>query len=141
MQYIEKSMIKEKANSENLHLFLEYALKFAEKSGLDKMDRSRLELAIEETIVNIINYSFPETPGEIEMICENRNERIIIQITDNGIPFNPLEKEDPDITKPIEDREIGGLGIFLVKNIMDDVMYEYKNNCNILTLFKKISKK
>jgi anti-sigma regulatory factor (Ser/Thr protein kinase) len=133
-------MIKHEAKIKNLHLFLEYPLKFAEDSGLNTTDLARIELAIEETVVNIINYSFPDTSGEIEINCENRNNTIVIQIIDNGIPFDPLDKKDPDITAPVEEREIGGLGIFLIKNIMDDVQYERKDNCNILKLIKKISK-
>jgi len=132
-------MIKHKAKLENLHLFIEYALDFAEDSGLKSSDILRLELAIEESVVNIINYSFPDRTGEIIMTCENRNNNIIIKIIDDGIPFNPLDKEDPDITAPIENRKIGGLGIFLVKNIMDDIKYEYRDHNNVLTLIKNIT--
>jgi anti-sigma regulatory factor (Ser/Thr protein kinase) len=132
-------MIKHKAKLENLHLFIEYALDFAEDSGLESSDILRLELAIEESVVNIINYSFPDRTGEIIMTCENRNNNIIIKIIDDGIPFNPLEKEDPDITAPVENRKIGGLGIFLVKNIMDDIKYEYRDHNNVLTLIKNIT--
>jgi len=133
-------MIKHKANLENLHLFMEYALRFAEDSGLNKTDLARLELAIEESVVNIISYAFPGRKGEIEMSCESRKDSIVIELKDNGLPFNPLEKEDPDITASVEDRKVGGLGIYLVKNIMDEVSYKYHDGCNILTLLKRVSK-
>ncbi len=131
-------MIKHQAILENLHLFLEYAIQFAKDSGINDVNLSRIELAIEETIVNIINYSSTKNTTEIEMNCELRNSAVIIEVADNGTPFNPLEKEDPDISIPIEDREIGGLGIFLIKNIMDDVHYKRTDDHNILTLEKNI---
>lgn len=132
-------MIKYKANSENLHFFLEYSTQFAKDVGLKETDLLRIELAVEEAIVNIMNYSFPQKNGEISMDCKLHNNSIIIEISDNGIPFNPLSQIDPDITLPIEEREVGGLGIFLIKNIMNDVTYHHENNCNVLTLIKKLN--
>ena len=131
-------MIKKPAIIENLQHFLQHALQFAEESGVDKADMLRIELAIEEAIVNIVNYSFPEKRGDIELNCECRNNTITFRIIDNGTEFNPLNQEDPDLTLPIEEREVGGLGIFLIKNTMDDVSYQRKDNKNILTLRKKL---
>ena len=132
-------MIKKTAIIENLQCFLQHALQFAEESGVGKEDILRIELAIEEAIVNIIHYSFPEKMGHIELNCECRNNTIIFKIIDDGTGFNPLKQEDPDITLPIEEREIGGLGIFLIKNIMDDVSYQRKDNKNILILRKELT--
>ena len=64
--------------------------------------------------------------------------RVIITFIDNGKPFDPLAKEDPDITKSAEDRKVGGLGIFMVKKSMDDVFYEYKDGQNILRIEKRL---
>ena len=128
-------MIKHKAILKNLHLFLEYAIEFAKDSGINDATLLRIELAIEEAIVNIINYS---SSDNIIMNCELSNGAVIIEITDNGATFNPLQKEDPDISISVEEREIGGLGIFLMKNIMDDVQYQRINNHNVLTLIKKL---
>ena len=132
-------MIKYKANPENLRFFIEYSIEFAKNAGLIENDLSRIELAVEEAVINIMNYSFPEKDGEISMNCELSNNSIIIEISDNGIPFDPLAQIDPDITLPIEERDVGGLGIFLIKNIMSDVTYQRKNDCNVLTLTKELN--
>ena len=129
-------MMKKPAIMDNLQDFIQHALQFAEESGVAKADMARIELAIEEAIVNIITYSFPEGTGHIELNCKRHNNVITFRIIDDGTEFNPLIQEDPDITLPVEEREIGGLGIFLIKNIMDDVTYQRRDNKNILTLRK-----
>ena len=70
------------------------------------------------------------------MVAENGE--VALKFEDEGVPYNPLEKDDPDVTLSVEDREIGGLGIFMVKKSMDDMYYEYKDGKNILTLMKKL---
>jgi serine/threonine-protein kinase RsbW len=129
-------MIKYQSEINNLHFFVDFARKTAVKEGFDGSHLNQIELAVEESIVNIIDYSFPETTGEIGMDCEIRNNSICFIISDNGIPFNPLDKEDPDIEASIEDRQVGGLGIFLIKNMMDEVYYERKDDKNLLRLVK-----
>ena len=97
----------------------------------------QLELAIEELFVNICNYAY-ENDGDIliQYSVEENPLRIIINFIDNGVMFNPLEKEPPDLTAGIEERKIGGLGLTLVRNHVDDIRYKYENNQNILTIEK-----
>ena len=110
---------------------------------IDKFDCSfgvvmQLEIAIEEIFTNISNYAYGENTGMALVKIETTDDPacVYITFTDGGTPYNPLEKEDPDITLGIEDRPIGGLGIFMVKETMDDMIYEYKDGKNVLTIKK-----
>ena len=98
----------------------------------------QIDLAVEEIFVNIANYAYGEDTGDAEITVENKGGEIAISFIDSGTPYNPLEKDDPDITLSAEERQIGGLGIFLVKKNMDSVSYEYKDGKNIFTMTKVI---
>ncbi len=97
---------------------------------------NQILLCIEEIYVNIYSYAYKDG-GEVKLKMISEDNEITLQFIDSGIPFNPLENKDPDIKLKAEERNAGGLGIFLVKKIMDDVSYEYANGCNILTMRKK----
>jgi sigma-B regulation protein RsbU (phosphoserine phosphatase) len=99
-----------------------------------------LNLAVEEIFVNISHYGYGNNEGtvKIEVYIEENSKQIKIKIIDNGKPFNPLLKDDPDISLSAEERDIGGLGIFITKKIMDEVLYEYKDKQNILILTKNL---
>lgn len=107
--------------------------------NVDENLQLRIDLAVEEMYTNIANYAYRGKVGEASINCalSDNPKEVIIEFTDSGIPYNPLEKDDPDITLKAEDRQIGGLGIFLTKTIMDDVNYEYKDGKNVLTIKKK----
>ena len=100
--------------------------------------RVELDVAVEELYVNIANYAYAPDTGEalVRIVCEERPAACEITFIDNGIPFDPLAKPDPDLELPIEERPIGGLGIYMVKNSMDGVYYERKDGQNILTIRK-----
>lgn len=98
----------------------------------------QIDLAVEEIFVNIANYAYEDKIGKVWVECTLENDILTIIFEDEGKPFDPLKKDDPDVTASAEEREIGGLGIFLTKKLMDDVNYEYKNGRNVLTLVKKI---
>jgi sigma-B regulation protein RsbU (phosphoserine phosphatase) len=97
-------------------------------------------IAIEEIFVNIANYAYGDGGGEMTMGIgfDKDSNTINFVITDNGIPFDPLKKPDPDITLSAEERQIGGLGIFIAKKTMDSLTYSYEDGKNILTMNKKI---
>ena len=82
--------------------------------------------------------AYPDKDGTIEAKLEKTENSIIFEFIDNGIKYNPLEKPDPDITLPPEERPIGGLGIYMVKEMTDEISYKRENNKNILTLIFKI---
>lgn len=99
----------------------------------------QLDIALDELMSNVARYAYGNKQGDITIslrILENPR-RAILTLMDKGIPYNPLKKEDPDIMLSAEDREIGGLGIFIVKNSMDDMAYAYKNGKNIVSIIKK----
>lgn len=98
-----------------------------------------LRLAAEELVANVINYAYPpDEDGTLEIDITSDGRMISVTIADSGAPFNPLDHEDPDITLSAEEREIGGLGIFLVKEIMDEVEYEYADGQNRITIRKSL---
>ncbi len=103
----------------------------------------KIRLSIEETVENIVQYAYEDSIGwmEVETELDEKGIELTITLKDAGKKFNPLEKADPDITLSLEEREIGGLGIFLCKKFMDNVSYTYEDNCNVLTMKKKISDK
>lgn len=99
----------------------------------------KIRLSIEEVVENIVQYAYENGSGYLEASTTMEGNSLLISFTDSGKPFDPLAKPDPDITLSAEDRPIGGLGIFICKQMMDDIYYQYKNNCNILTIKKILS--
>ena len=100
----------------------------------------KIDVAVEEIFVNIAHYAYTPNVGMADIIVEITGEPAVARITfvDSGVPYNPLAKEDPDVTLSAEKRKIGGLGIFMVKKSMDDVLYEYRDGQNRLTLIKAL---
>lgn len=101
----------------------------------------KIRLAIEEAVENVVHYAYQTGNGWMEVSTElNQDDfELIIELRDAGSKFNPLDRPDPDVTLSAEEREIGGLGIFLCKQLMDDISYRYEDDCNILTMKKKIN--
>ena len=99
-----------------------------------------LTVAIEEVFVNVARYAYGDGEGDVTLDIgyDEGSRTVTFCMTDSGIPFDPLKKPDPDITLPAEEREIGGLGIFITKKTMDTVEYAYENGENVLTMTKKI---
>ena len=97
-------------------------------------------VAIEEVFVNVARYAYPDGEGDMTLHIgfDEQSRDVTFRMSDKGVPFDPLKKSDPDITLSAEEREIGGLGIFITKKTMDSVTYAYENNENILTMIKKI---
>ncbi len=114
--------------------FIEEELK---KAKCPTRTAKRILLCVEELFTNVASYAYPDGGGEVSFAITCRNKMMTLRRSDSGIPFDPLKKEDPDVTLPAEERQIGGLGIFIVKKTMDDVHYEYKDGKNILSMKKK----
>lgn len=123
------------ATVDNLNKVLEFVDAELETNDCDMKTATQIAVAVEEIFVNIAHYAYnPEIGGAVIRISVG--DEIVIEFEDKGVPYNPLEKMDPDITKSAEEREIGGLGIFMVKKIMDSVEYNHVENKNILTIKK-----
>lgn len=127
------------ALTDNLPNVLEYI-----DSELEKMDcpfkvQMQIDIAVEEIFVNIASYAYAPDTGKATIKIESDTDEPQVKIIfiDQGVPYDPLKKQDPDVTLSADEREIGGLGIFMVKKSMDDMFYEYKDGQNILTIVKK----
>jgi len=129
--------IKLPAKLENLGRWMNGVSECARVQGFDEKKIGKIELALEEALVNICKYSYPDEPGDAEVSCKQDNGRFIIEIVDSGIPFDMTSLPAPDVTSSIEERKIGGLGIFLIKKMVNDVSYRREGNFNILKLTMK----
>lgn len=127
------------AKIENVGAVTEFIDAELEKLDCSFKAQTQLDVAIDELFSNVANYAYGEGSGNVSVAFEHADGVVTITFIDSGIPYNPLNAEDPDITLSAEERGIGGLGIFLVKKTMDDVRYEYRDGQNILSIVKKIS--
>lgn len=120
----------------------EFISSIAEEAGLDMSESMGVDLAVEETVVNVMNYAYPKgTKGVVNIVATTNEKYLTITISDNGKPFDPTKQSDIDTTLSAEERPIGGLGIYLVRQIMDDISYERKDGRNILSLRKVLGHK
>ena len=112
---------------------------FLEKKDMNSKIISQIDIAVDEICSNIFNYAYKDKKGQVLVEISYQDKMVTIRFIDTGVKFNPLEKEDPDVNLSLQERKIGGLGIYLVKQLMDDVKYEYSlKNENILTIIKKV---
>ena len=127
-----------RAETENLQQVLAFVDERLEACGCPLRTQMQLDIAVEEIFVNIASYAYPGETGEasVRIGIEEDPPAVTLVFVDSGIPFDPLAKEDPDVSLSAEERQPGNLGIFLVKKSMDDVKYEYSGGRNILTLRK-----
>ncbi|MBQ9656659.1 MAG: ATP-binding protein [Prevotella sp.] len=117
----------------------EFVDSFAEEAGLDMSVSMSLNLALEEAVVNVMSYAYPAgTKGDVSIEAVAAEGETVFTIRDSGTPFDPTSKEAVDTNLGVEERPIGGLGIHLVRQIMDHVSYSYTEGQNVLTLTKKL---
>ena len=104
--------------------------------GMDTKQQNTVKIAVEEIFVNIASYAYPSGEGEAAVFVSAGPEKLTIEFQDSGTPYDPLAKADPDTSLSADERQIGGLGIFMVKKMMDAVTYRYEDGKNILTIEK-----
>ena len=128
------------AKTESLTDVLAFTEQILENYQCSMKVQTAICVAIEEVFVNVAHYAYKNVQGDVKFeIAFNKETRTAtFRMVDKGVPFDPLKKPDPDITLSAEEREIGGLGIFITKKTMDLVTYAYENGENILTMIKKI---
>lgn len=126
------------AKIENYNELCSWVKETRAKWNISKELANKLDICIEEVFANILHYAYPGNIGIFEVKLQKTNENIIIEFKDEGIEFNPLEKQDPEINLPPEKRTPGGLGIFLTKKMTDNIIYKREDNKNILTLIFKV---
>ncbi len=132
--------LKKAAKMENLEQMINFVLEGIKNKNFNGKNKflKKLRLVCEEAMVNIINYAYEDGVGDIEIFYDFSEEEnmFILKLIDKGVAFNPLEIKEPDLDLSLEYRQIGGLGIYMIKTIMDNVEYKRENNQNILTLSK-----
>jgi anti-sigma regulatory factor (Ser/Thr protein kinase) len=125
------------ANLDSLYKSMDFVSSCAREQGFNSKRVSEIELAMEEILVNIFNYAYKESgrDGTVEITCKLADKQsFVIEIADSGVPFNILSVREPDTSAQIDERPIGGLGVFFVKQLMDDIQYRREAEKNILTL-------
>ena len=123
------------AKLESLEKFLEFISGSAKGKGFSKHRVKEIELATEEVLVNIFSYAYHESPGEVEITDrKNEDDKLILKILDYGTPFDPLSLSEPELTAHVSDRKAGGLGVFFIREMADDIRYRRDGDANILTL-------
>ena len=128
------------ATIENMNTVTAFVDDFLDQIACPMKSKIQINIVIDEIFGNICHYAYKDSVGAVTVRVESGNtpKAVFLTFTDNGIPYNPLETEDPDITLSSEERKIGGLGIYLVKKNMDEMKYEYVNQQNRLWMEKKI---
>ncbi len=127
--------IKLPAKIENLRKLIQFTLDRAMDAGFAEKRAATLELALEEALVNVINHGYQTESGDVEIRCDSDGgKEFIIEIIDTGRPFDIHSLKDPDISADVNDRKVGGLGVFLIKKLIDKVESRRVDNKNILTL-------
>ena len=128
------------AKTDSLTDLLAFAEQLLEKYECSMKFQTAICVALEEVFVNIAHYAYGGKDGTVvfNIGFDEQTRKVTFQMIDEGVQFDPLKKPDPDITLSAEDREIGGLGIFITKKTMDSVTYAYENGKNILTMIKTI---
>ena len=128
------------ATVENLYKVLEFVDKFLEEMDCPPKTQMQIDVSVEELFVNIAQYAYAPKTGQATIRVDTEKDPAAVSITfiDRGVPYDPLAKPDPDVMLSAQDRQIGGLGIFMVKKSMSSMAYEYRDGQNILTIKKLI---
>lgn len=131
--------IETPASIEQVEVVTEFINAELDSYGCPPKAKKQLDIAIDEVFSNIANYAYRGSEGKarVEILFDKGEPGVGIRFIDNGVKYNPLAKDDPDITLSAEDRDIGGLGIYMTKMLTDDIDYEYKDGKNILTIIKR----
>lgn len=136
----EPAILVENASIEDITRVTEFVEQELMKADCPMKVVFQLDVAIDEIFSNIVKYGYKDKTGDVEVkvIVKEEEREVYLRFCDHGMPYNPLTNVDPDVTLSAEEREIGGLGIYMVKKTMDDVKYKYEDGMNIFTIMKKM---
>lgn len=126
------------AEQDGLYPCIDFVNEELDKSNCLPKVKNQVALVVEEIFMNVVNHGYISIKGDIEVTVDIKDDEMTLIFKDRGVPFNPLLREEPDINLSSEEREIGGLGIFITKKMMDEVTYDFANGQNILTIKKRI---
>ena len=141
MSVLTSAVLELEADTQLLPQVLEFLETHLEEAGCPMKAQMQISVAAEEIFVNIASYAYAPGTGmaRVEVETEDDPLSVTIVFSDAGKPFDPTRRADPDVTLSAEERDIGGLGIFMTKKIMDEVLYEYREGRNVLTLKKRLA--
>ncbi|MBQ9459376.1 MAG: ATP-binding protein [Oscillospiraceae bacterium] len=134
-----EKVLKVSASDDKLHEVQDFVSAELEAHDCPMKTQMLIEVSLEELFVNIAHYAYPEGGGWAEIRVGVTDGIASITLIDGGIPYDPLKKPDPDVTLAAEDRQIGGLGIYMVKKKMDEMTYERRDDKNMLTIRKRLA--
>lgn len=127
--------LKLPAELENLPHFLAFATNLLRQKGCNAKRINEIELVIEEALVNVMEYAYPDQPGSLSLALKKKSmSELMFEVRDRGVAFNPLRREAPDLETGLEERPIGGLGIVLMKNLTDNITWHRENGENCLNI-------
>lgn len=129
------------ASMEHLGQVMSLTEEILRQAGCGEDDERLIGISVEEIFTNIASYAYGQGEGQVtiefEILGEDREREAVVCFRDRGIPYNPLERKDPDLGLPIQQRPVGGLGIYMVKKFMDHVDYRYDSGNNVTTMRKR----
>ena len=131
-----RSSITAKASRDESERVFDFADEVLESFNVPYKETMRIHVALDEIVSNIVNYAY-EDEGTFSLSLDVEENVVTMEVRDHGFPYNPLLADEPDITAPLEERKIGGYGIFIVRQIMDDVQYAREGDENVLKMIKK----
>lgn len=129
------------ASLETIPAMVGFVAETAEIMGVHPKRIMHLELAVEEATANICSYAYEVPPGEVTVKISREMDLVRIEISDEGVPFDPMSMETPDLKAELENRQVGGLGVFLIRRMLDEVHYSRSGNRNILSLAVRYGEK
>lgn len=130
------------ASMEHLSRVMSLTGRFLKEAGCGEDDRRHIEISIEEIFTNIASYAYEKGDGTVWIEWDVREseegqKEVVIRFQDEGAPYDPFARKDPDLTLPIEDRPVGGLGVYMVKQFMDDASHCYERGRNVTVIKKR----
>jgi anti-anti-sigma factor len=140
---VNKKTLRISAQIKDIATACDFVVAEAESVGLDERDAHHCQLAVDEICTNIVEHGYGRADDErfIDIICQQYENRFVVQILDDSFPFDPLDHSDPDPRAALEDRRIGGWGVYFIKKMMDEVTYDYSQGRNRLTMVKRLKSK
>lgn len=136
MRHLGEMTIRSKL--EELDRVTSFVASCAARVGMRRREILDSQISADEACSNVIAYAYPDSEGNIHITCDAGEGRFTITIADDGVPFNPLAIPEPDLASDADGKRLGGLGIHLIRTLMDDVRYERTDKMNVLTMLKRM---
>ncbi len=128
-----------KATIENMKEVFDFIeTELAGTEGCSRADILKIHMMVDELFVNVASYAYGEDEGDVTVGVDIDGDLAIISFTDSGVPYNPLNQAAPNVELATRDRKKGGLGVYMVRNTVDDIQYEYRDGKNIVRIYKKV---